>query len=314
MTGGDAALGSAMPAAPPCRERFYDSGDGLALYFRDYGAEHSGRLPVLCLHGLTRNSKDFADLAARLSTSRRVLAPDLRGRGRSDYDPNWRNYRLSTYVTDIGRLLDTLRIERVVIIGTSLGGLTAMAMAVERSAGIAGIVLNDVGPEFAPEGLARIASYVGRLLPVTSWEEAAAQSRTLYGAALPHFDDAAWLRYAGRSYREDGDGIPRPESDPMIGAAVREAAGVECPAPWDMFAALAEVPMLVFRGELSDLLSIEIVERMIAAKPDLVSVTVSKRGHVPLLDEPECVEALDKFFRRLDGNTPLYRVPAENGA
>lgn len=274
--------------------KYYESSDGLRLFYRDY-AEHRSDLPVLCLPGLTRNSRDFEDLAAHLSGRRRVLSPDLRGRGFSEHDPDWRNYHPGRYVADVVTLIDHLAIRRVIVIGTSLGGLIAMGIGLEHPSRLAGAVLNDIGPEIAAEGLARISAYTGRLPPVRSWDAAVAQTREVYGAWWPGLDDAAWQRMARRAYREDPEGVPVLDIDPAIGRAVREL-GPQAGDPWLAFDALSSVPVLVLRGELSDILSTDILARMRARNPDLVAVTVPRRGHVPLLDEPESIAAIDRFL------------------
>ena len=282
------------------QERYFESSDGLSLYYRDYHpAEESDRLPVLCLPGLTRNSRDFEALALRLQRAgRRVLTPDLRGRGRSQHDPDWSNYQPTTYLGDLAALQAAAGAERVVVVGTSLGGILAMLIAATRPAAIAAAVLNDVGPEIAPEGLQRIAQYVGRHIPVGSWEEAAAQARATYGLALPDLTDAQWLAFARRSYVEV-DGVPRLDMDPMIGEAVRAAPSGAAPDLWPVYGALRPLPALAVRGELSDVLSEATFERMALEKPDLRRVTVARRGHPPLLDEPECVTAIDEFLSDL---------------
>jgi pimeloyl-ACP methyl ester carboxylesterase len=277
-------------------DHFYDSTDGLRLYYRHYPAGEPGWLPVLCLPGLTRNSRDFADLARRLSRRHEVLAPDLRGRGRSAWDPDPTHYQLATYVQDAWSLLDSRGIDRVLIVGTSLGALMGMAMAT-RPERIAGVVLNDAGPELDLVGLLRIGGYAGKLPPVKSWAEAAAQARSIHLAALPDLTEAQWLDYARRNYRENDAGVPVPDLDPQI------AAGFKTPPTgplqmWPLYAAIKAVPMLVLRGALSDLLSAATVERMAREKPDLEHVTVPNRGHTPMLDEPECRQAIDAFLTR----------------
>lgn len=273
--------------------RTYESEDGLSLYYRDCGAEQPGT-PVICLPGLTRNSRDFEDFATRLEDRRRVLTPDLRGRGFSDYDPNWQNYHPLTYVNDTWRLLDTLGIERVIVMGTSLGGLCAMAMSMMNNGRIAGVIMNDIGPEIAEVGLKRVQEYTGRLPPVTSWEEAAAQTREIYGAWLPDLPDAMWQTMARRAYREI-DGVVRLDFDPNIGRAVREV-GPQKGDPWALFASLKETPVTLLWGVDSDILTRDIWERMLEIKPDLEVVPVADRGHVPLLDEPECIAAIDRML------------------
>ncbi|HEX7719909.1 MAG TPA: alpha/beta hydrolase [Woeseiaceae bacterium] len=273
---------------------YYESTDGLRLFYRDYAPEHPGAT-VLCLPGLTRNSRDFDDLAAHLSATRRVLTPDLRGRGHSAHDPDWRNYHPATYTGDIWKLLDSLDVDNVIIIGTSLGGIIAMGMAMQKPTRIRGVVMNDVGPEIAPEGLQRIQKYTGLLPPVGSWEEAIAQTREIYGTWLPGLTEDGWRKMAWRAYRENNDGVPQLDIDPNIGRAIREA-GAPGGDLWAAFDALQDIPTLVLRGELSDILSADTLTRMQERKPDLVAVTVSNRGHVPLLNEPECIAAIDRFL------------------
>jgi len=280
-------------------EKFFQSRDGLQLYYRDYpGAER--KAPVLCLHGLTRNSRDFAALAEHIAPTRRVLVPDQRGRGRSQYDTHWLNYHPGTYVEDTWTLLRELSVERVVVIGTSLGGLMALLMAATRPQNIAGVVLNDIGPEIDPVGVARIQSYAGRLPPVRSWDDAAAQMRMTFGLTFPEYDDAKWLEFARKSYDEGADGVPRLAADPKIGDAVRSipAPPNAVQAMWLAFGQLRNLPALAIRGAHSDLLSAATFERMRREVPSLLAVTVPNRGHAPQLDEQDSVRGIDAF---LDG-------------
>ena len=277
-------------------DNFYSSTDGLRLYYRSYAASQPGWLPVLCLPGLTRNGRDFATLAGHLSARHEVLAADLRGRGLSAWDPDSSHYQLSTYVQDVWSLLDSRGVERVLVVGTSLGALIGMVLAT-RPDRIAGVVLNDAGPELDLAGLLRIGSYAGKLPPVSTWAEAAAQTKSVNQAAMPDLTDAQWLDYARRSYRENAAGVPTLDMDPQI------AVGFKSPPTgplqmWPLYAQIKGVPQLVIRGALSDLLSAATVERMAREKPDLEQVTVANRGHVPLLDEPECLTAIDAFLTR----------------
>jgi pimeloyl-ACP methyl ester carboxylesterase len=279
------------------QDRYFSSADGLRLYYRDYPAAGGERLPVMCLPGLTRNCRDFEAVAARLQQTRRVLSPDLRGRGRSQHDPQWQNYHPGTYVGDLARLLADAGVERVILLGTSLGGILSMLIAATTPQVPAAVILNDVGPEVAPEGLQRIAQYVGRHTPVGSWAEATAQARATYGLALPDLSDDDWLAFARRSYVEV-DGVPRLDMDPMIGEAVRAAPSGAAPDLWPIYAALKPLPTLAIRGALSDVLSEATFDRMAREKPDLERLTVPRRGHPPLLDEPECVATIDDFLAR----------------
>lgn len=279
------------------REFTYPSSDELTLFCREH-APAAFSLSALCLPGLTRNSRDFAALAARLGEQYRVLTPDLRGRGNSQWDPKWTNYHPGTYLQDVIRLLDHLGIERVAVIGTSLGGMLAMFLAAAQPQRVAGVVLNDVGPEISAEGLARIREYVGRSPPAANWDEAIAQAQTNYGIALPGLTKAQWRAFAEASYRDAPDGRVIADYDPNIGEALRNGPGTPVDL-WAVYRALAQVPTLALRGATSDVLKQSTFDRMAEKKPDLIRVVVPNRGHPPLLDEPECVQAIDAFMRRL---------------
>ena len=288
-----------MPPPPGFVEHRIALADGLRMYCRDYPPlQPADRPTVLCLPGLTRNHRDFESLAAMLALRHRVLTPDLRGRGGSDRDPEWRHYQPLNYVADVARLLRELGAGRVVIVGTSLGGLVAMLMAAMQPQALAGVVLNDIGPELDPRGLARIGTYVGTLPPLRSWDAAAEQARRSHAAALPDLDAAGWMAFARRVYREESPGRIVPDMDPMIGVAMRESAGQSADL-WILFRALDQVPTLAIRGELSDLLSADTLHRMQQAKPDLRTLLVPQRGHAPTLDEPECRRAIAGFLESI---------------
>jgi pimeloyl-ACP methyl ester carboxylesterase len=285
---------------PIYSEHTYRSRDGLKLYYRDYPGDTS-KVPVLCLHGLTRNCRDFEALALRIAPGRRVLTPDFRGRGQSHYDSMWMNYHPMTYADDMWALLRQIGIDRVIAIGTSLGGLVVMLMSAVHSETFAGVVLNDIGPELDPVGAARIRSYVGRFPPPRSWDEAIEQTKTVFGAALPDFTDEQWRQFVRLSYSEDDTGSPRLDADPRIGDAVRAVQPPPGAAEgmWLAFKSLRNTPTLALRGALSDLLSVEIFERMQREHPGLRRVTIDNRGHVPQLDEPQSRAALEPFLADL---------------
>ena len=292
-------------------EHRYTSFDGLSLHYRVYG---EGSDVVLCLPGLTRNSLDFEGIALHLAPDWRVVTPDLRGRGRSDWDPNWRQYRPEVYVRDIWTLMDQLGIDRWVNIGTSLGGLMSMIMAKEAPQRLRGVILNDVGPEVTREALNRIATYVGATGVQPDWTAAARMAKKNYFMAFPEADDSFWEAQARAAWREREDGQLDPAYDPAIGTALRKGMkvarliaclqrfGLRREGPivefWDDFDHLT-MPCLLLRGELSDVLSREIVDRMQERKPELEVVTVPGRGHVPTLTEPESTSAIDAFLAQL---------------
>jgi pimeloyl-ACP methyl ester carboxylesterase len=276
----------------------WQSHDGLRLYARVYDGPGSGAPTVLCLHGLTRNSRDFEDLAPHLQRRYRVVVPDLRGRGFSARDPNWKNYQAAIYVQDILALLGTVEAPRVAIVGTSLGGMLAMMLGFGHPARVAGIVLNDVGPEVDPVGVERIKQYAGRLAPTRTWSEATEQIRGIFGDAWPNLEADRWAVLARRSYRENAAGMVEIDADPNIGEALRAAPAAALDL-WPFWKALRKVPTLAIRGERSDILSAATFARMKAENPDLQQLLVADRGHVPLLDEPECIAALDAFLARV---------------
>ncbi len=278
------------------QEHRFQTADGLTLYAREHGAGRNGAL--VCLHGLTRNAADFDALAAALSDSWRIIALDFRGRGRSDRDPDWHNYVPASYVDDVLTLLQTFELEKAFFCGTSLGGLVTMLLAAKKRECVQGVILNDIGPVIDPAGLARIQAYTGTLPPVSNWDEAAHQTREIYGDGLPEFTEADWLRFAHQSYRENAAGHPELDFDPAIGQAIRET-DMGLGDPWQLFAALSAVPTLVLRGENSDILGRDTVAAMHARKPDLISAEISNRGHVPLLNEPDSVRAIRTFLASL---------------
>jgi pimeloyl-ACP methyl ester carboxylesterase len=276
----------------------WQSHDGLRLYARVYDAPVAGAPTVLCLHGLTRNSRDFEDLAPHLQRRYRVLVPDLRGRGLSARDPLLQNYQPAVYVQDILALLAAVDAPRVAVIGTSLGGMLAMMLSFSHPARVAGIVLNDVGPEIDPVGIERIKQYAGKLPPARSWSEAAVQTKTVYGDAWPDLAPDRWHALARRGYRENAAGMVEADADPNIGEALRAAPAASLDL-WPLWIALRNVPTLAIRGAHSDILSSATFARMKKENPALQQLEVANRGHVPLLEEPECIAALDAFLSEI---------------
>ncbi|MBY0563347.1 MAG: alpha/beta hydrolase [Hyphomonadaceae bacterium] len=286
------------------RERVIATVDGLALYARDYApVTPATGAPVICLHGLTRNSKDFEIIAPRIAAcGRRVIAPDMRGRGKSANDPDPAHYVPAVYAQDVAALMDKLEIPQAVFIGTSMGGIITMLMAALAPQRVAAAVLNDIGTRLDPAGLNRIASYVGRTRPVSTWEEAADAVCALAGDIYPRRRDdrAFWLAFARRTFRARDDGKIETDYDPHIALAFADTGGAPPPDMTPLFNALASKPVLLVRGALSDLLTPPIVAEMRALRPDLVTVDVADVGHAPMLDEPEAWEAVLDFLARAD--------------
>ena len=279
-------------------EYWFDSAEGLRLFSRVYPAAAAGAPVVVCLHGLMRTGRDFEELAQHLAPRYRVIVPDVRGRGFSARDPSYANYQIPVYLADLARLLAELGAARVTIVGTSMGGLMAMVLAAMQPQMVAGIVLNDVGPQVERAGIERIRGYAGKAPPVRDWAGAVAQIRLVYGPALPGLSDARWEQLTRACYRADALGVPQPDADPLISEPLRDISGA-APDLWSLWSSIKRIPMLAIRGELSDLLSAATVARMRREKPDLHTVTALNRGHAPLLDEPECLRAIDEFLSRL---------------
>lgn len=283
-------------------DRWLTTDDGMQIYARDYRAG-AGRGTVVCLHGLTRNSLDFRTLAEGLADQYRVLAIDQRGRGKSSYDPNNERYNLATYVADSFAMLDSLSIESIVLIGTSMGGLMAMMMAAMQPDRIDGIILNDIGPVVETDGIARIQGYVGSSRSARDWHEAAELSRANNEIAFPDWEDDQWLTFARKLYVEKGGEII-PAYDPAISEPMKTDSTAAVPADvWPLFEAMEGKPLLVFRGELSDILSAETVAEMAARHSEMQSVVISGRGHAPTLDEPEAAAAIHSFLAQIYGPT-----------
>lgn len=284
-------------------ERRWKSADGLNLAARDYAAvAGQAKLPVIAIHGLTRNAADFEVIAPQIALAgRRVLAVDVRGRGQSDRATDPMTYQPATYAQDVLALLSSLGIERAVFIGTSMGGLITMAIAAIRSKVVAGAILNDIGPEVSPVGLARIASYAGQPTIINDWADAAAYAKRLNDVAFPHYTDADWEAFARRTFRIGTEGTPVPDYDPDIAVPIR-AAGAKALVPnlWPMFGRLTRGrQVLLVRGETSDLLSPEIAAKMRKRAPKMDYVEVPGVGHAPMLDEPAVKEALFPFLNEL---------------
>ncbi|WP_426039400.1 alpha/beta fold hydrolase [Brevundimonas sp. DC300-4] len=282
-------------------ERRWTSSDGLSLFARDYpGADGPAKLPVIAIHGLTRNSADFDAIAALIARGgRRVLAVDVRGRGQSDRATDPMTYQPPVYAKDVLGLLEAAGIERAVFLGTSMGGLITMAITALKSRVVAAAILNDIGPQVSPEGLARIAAYSGQPVDTPTWAAAAAYAKRINEVALPHYTDADWDAFARRVFRDGTEGSPVLDYDPDIAVPIR-AAGAKALAPnlWPYFRKLARKrPTLLIRGGTSDLLGADIAAKMQKAAPEMRYAEIPDIGHAPMLDEPESKAAIFEFLR-----------------
>jgi len=281
----------------------YLSDDGLRLYARDYpAASGPARLPVICIHGLTRNSADFEDVAPWIADlGRRVIAVDVRGRGNSDYDPQPDHYTPAVYANDIVKLARDLGIARAVFVGTSMGGLITMTLALRKSELIAAAVLNDVGPALSPRGLARIASYTGRGEAFGNWEQAADYIRSINEVAFPANTTAEWERWARRAFREDGGKLAmRYDANIAVPIRANKLKAASMVAQFAFRRLARRRPTLLIRGALSDLIEQEQVKAMRAAAPRMQFAEIPDIGHAPMLSEPAAQEALRSFLDSVD--------------
>jgi pimeloyl-ACP methyl ester carboxylesterase len=276
--------------------RHWDSADGLKLHYRDYAGD-AGKAPVLCLHGLTRNARDFAVLAERIAPSRRVIVPEMRGRGRSDYAKDSSSYNPAQYVADVELLLAEQGIDRFVAIGTSMGGIMTMLMAAARPGRILGAVLNDIGPVIEEEGLEAIRGYVGQGRSFQTWMHAARALKEVHGSAHPSFGIEDWLAMAKRVMVLGQGGRIVFDYDMAIAEPLGVSPGSAAPPNlWLAFEALHAVPMVLVRGAQSNILSTATAAQMKARNRQVELVTVPNTGHAPLLNEAGVTTAIDRLL------------------
>jgi len=297
----------------PFEEIYFTARDGLRLYGRRYsGASGPHARPVLCLPGLTRNSRDFHDLAMALSqhpdASRTVYTVDYRGRGFSEFDPNWKNYSVPVEMFDVLDFMTLVGIEGPAIIGTSRGGLITMLMAAMQPTAIGAVVLNDIGPVIEHDGLVRISGYVGRVPLPISWADATRMVRDLNHRHFPDISESEWEEVARQWYNER-NGRPAPGYDSKLGKAL-SVLYRPLPPLWPQFEALKHVPVLVVRGENSDVLAEKTVDEMRRRHPALATIAVANQGHAPLLKDNPSIEAIRHFLVQTDVNrSDSVRLP-----
>lgn len=290
-------------AAPRNPTAFSDgywwSGDGVRLHYRDYPGR-ADRPPILCLPGLTRNARDFEAVAARLSSEWRVIAVELRGRGESGYAKDPMSYVPLAYLQDVERLIDELDLGRIVVFGTSLGGILAMLMAATGRPPLAGVMLNDVGPELDKAGLERIRGYVGRHAQYPTWMHAARAMAEANADVYPTYGVEDWLAMAKRLHRLTSAGRIVLDYDMKIAEPFRVPGNEAGPDMWRAFEALRTIPTLVVRGERSDILSADVAERMATSLERGELVTIPDTGHAPTLTEPAAAAAIDRLLARVE--------------
>ncbi|MEI9406097.1 alpha/beta hydrolase [Mesorhizobium argentiipisi] len=283
---------------------FYSAPDGLKLHARIYGEEDAKGWPAVCLPGLTRNARDFHELALHLSSKaerpRKVVAFDYRGRGQSDNDPDIGHYNVGVEAGDVLAGLSALGIEQAAFIGTSRGGLIIHVLGALKPAVLKAIVLNDIGPVIEVEGLAHIRSYLDRAPKPKILAEAVDTQRRVHGADFPALTDADWARMVRAICRETEAGWVA-DFDPAL---VDTFAGTDFSKPlpdlWPQFDALATVPLLAIRGGNSKLLSAATVEEMGRRHPGMETITVEGQGHAPFLETGSLPGRIANFLDRAE--------------
>jgi pimeloyl-ACP methyl ester carboxylesterase len=297
------ASGTSSPTLP-FANRFLSAQDGLSLHYRDYGPRGEARLPLVCLPGLARTAADFHDVALALASHRhrprRIVALDYRGRGRSAFDTDWRNYSLHTELADVQAVLAAAGIPEAVFLGTSRGGILTMMMAMSRGGAVKAAILNDIGGRIEGAGLARIRGYVGRLPIPASWNEAVDLLKRVSGKQFTGLSDADWRVYADRTFVEES-GRFRLAYDPALSKTL-ESLDLEKPVPvlWPYFDCLKHVPVLSIRGENSDLLSEETQAEMAARHPQCQTMSAAGQGHAPMLTDKASIGRIAAFCAEVD--------------
>ncbi|WP_159714660.1 alpha/beta fold hydrolase [Sphingomonas sp. AX6] len=292
------------PAATvPYVDGYWWSNDGLRLHYRDY-AGRADRPAILCLPGLTRNVRDFEGVAERLAGDWRVIVVNLRGRGESAFAKDPMTYVPLTYVQDLEALLGELALPGIVAFGTSLGGILTMLLAGTARKRFAGVLLNDVGPDLDAKGLARIRTYVGRPATYPTWMHAARGVQEANAAIYPDYGIEDWLVMAKRLHRLNSAGRIVLDYDMKIAEPFRLPGSEAGPDMWRAFDAMGDVPMLVVRGEKSDILNANGAQAMIERAPQAELVTIPRIGHAPTLEEPEAVAAIDRLLAKVAARTP----------
>lgn len=281
--------------------RRFSAQDGLSLFYREWPGPTPGAAtatPLLCLPGLSRNSRDFLQLGAREGRRRRVVAVDYRGRGRSDYPPDWRSYDPLVYLRDLGHLLAVAGLERFCVVGTSLGGFLAMGLGVISPMSLAGVVLNDAGPGISTGSLGRLVEHLGQDRPMPDLDAATADLQARLGETIGFREASTWRRFAEASYRIGEDGLLHLDWDTRIVEPLKRRRPL--PDLWTLWRGLARIPTLALRGGSSPLLSAESFRAMAEEHHCLTRLEVEGLGHAPSLEEPEVLDALEVFLAELD--------------
>ncbi len=270
----------------------FQTSDGLTLAYRDEGQG----APVLCLSGVTRNSTDFNYMAPHANAVR-LIRLDMRGRGKSDFDPDFNNYNLVREARDVVDLLDHLGLPKVAIIGTSRGGLISMHLAMTDYHRLLGVMLNDIGPVLDNTGINAIKGFLGYRPDFKTYDEAVEKLPDIM-VGFDNIPNERWLAEVRSRWIEKPDGLHL-RYDPDLRHAIKAQSHGNNVDLWTYFDAYGDLPLALLRGENSNLLSRETVVEMQRRKPNMIYAEVKDRGHIPYLDEPECLALLEQFLKEI---------------
>lgn len=285
------------------KDEWFTAADGRRIHFADFDGDPS-RAPLICLPGLTRNHRDFLPLTDRIAGERRIICPEMRGRGKSDFakDPD-AEYQPHVELADVIGVVDSLGLGRVAVLGTSRGGIQAMIWAMIDAPRLAAAGLVDIGPVVEKAGLEAIVKALSsRKAAFTDYESAGAALERAQKARFPDVDAAGWTALARRILAPDESGRLIPDYDPELVRVSAAAFENGIPPFWEAFDALAGIPVLSLRGANSDLFSAETQAEMARRHPGMAVAVAPDRGHCPFLDEPESISAIDELLARADAN------------
>jgi pimeloyl-ACP methyl ester carboxylesterase len=274
---------------------YWESADGLRLHYRDYTGPAS-RSPLICMPGLTRNVRDFEPVAEMLGGKRRMIAIEFRGRGESAYAKDPLSYTPATYAQDVDLLLKELDLKRFVFLGTSLGGIVSMLLAAQWREKLKGVILNDIGPEIGAKGVERIRSYVGQSRNFETWMHAARAMSEAQGEMYPCYGLNEWLRFAKRTCKLTGNGRIVFDYDMKVSEPFKQQGGEAGADLWPVFEGLFGAPLLIIRGEKSDILEKPVSAKMVKKHKSAQLITVTGVGHAPSLDEADAQTAIRDFL------------------
>lgn len=281
--------------------KYFKTDDGLNLA---YDIEGKGT-PLLCLAGLTRNMDDFEPVVGHFANRAQIIRLDSRGRGASDHAPDVMSYSVPQESQDAIALMDHLGLDRAAILGTSRGGLIAMVLAATAKSRLSGVLLNDIGPEIDPNGMAHIMDYLGRPPAFRSYEDAADKLPRALGHSFPTITRTQWLTYARRVW-DQGPTRLALRYDPCLRDAIEAQSVLPQPDLWPLFDAFDGLPLALLRGEHSDLLRRDTLAEMQRRRPDMIASEVAGRGHVPFLDEPESLAVIAAFLDTVESHTHAH--------